>query len=103
MKRLPETFMKNSYKHVIIWRDADYAITEVRDEHTNKLYCLEAFEIQKHKETTIKGSLVEAREATPSNEEWGIKGFTVSNMTDAQLKIGFLRSNKINPQNKKRK
>lgn len=101
MKRLPETYMKNSYKHILVWRDSDYAISEVRDEHTNKLYCFEAFEIQKHKETIIKGSLVEARESTPSNEEWGVKGFTTNNITDAQLKIGILRSNKLNPKKKK--
>lgn len=100
MKRLPNTFMKNSYKHQIIWRDTDYAITEVRDEITNKLYCLEAFEIQKHKEVKIKDSLVEARESTPSNEDWGIKGFTVYNMVDAQLKIGVLKANKSNKKKK---
>jgi len=94
MKRLPQVFQKNGYEHQIVWRDADYAITEVRDEDTKKVFCLEVFEIQKHEEKTIGDRTIEARESTPSNEDWGKKGFTVYKMVDAQLKVGILRSNK---------
>lgn len=101
MKRLPETFYKNSYEHKILWRDSDYAITELRDEHTKKFVCLEAFQIQKMGEKKIGDNIIEAREATPSNEQWGILGYTVYTMVDAQLKIGQMRSNKLNKKNKK--
>lgn len=94
MKRLPEIFQKNGYEHSVIWRDSDYCITEVKDIDTKKLYCYEAFEIQKYKETEIKGKTIEAREATPPNEAWGEKGYTVHNLIEAQLKIGQMRSNK---------
>lgn len=100
MKKLPEIFTKNKYEHRIIWRDSDYCITEVRDEDTKKVYCLEVFEIQKYPETKIKDTIIEAREATPSNEDWGTKGFTVHTMVQAELKVGMMRSNK---QNSKRK
>ena len=101
MKRLPEVFQKNGYEHILLWRDSEYAITEARDTDTKKVYFMEAFEIQRHKEKAIGDKLIEARESTPSNEDWGLKGYTVYNMTDAQLKIGIMRSNKNSQKNKK--
>jgi hypothetical protein len=94
MKPLKTEFKKNSYIHTVLWRDENYAITELKDEDTGKVACYESFEIIKNKARTTSIMTTEAFESTPSNEQWGMKGLTSHSFEDAKLKINKLKSKK---------
>ena len=94
MKALKEQFTKNGYSHKVLWRDEDYAVTEVSDTDTKKVYCYEAFEIIKNPARTTKLMTTEAFESTPSNEQWGYKGLTAHSYEEALKKINKLKDKK---------
>jgi len=94
MRPLKEFYSKNSYNHRLVWRDEDYAITELSDQDTNKVYGYEAFEIIKHEARETKVMKTEAFESCPSNEQWGQKGYTAISIGDAHNKIKRLKSKK---------
>lgn len=92
MKLLETTFNKNSYTHEIIWRDSDYAITRLTDQDSGKFVCYEAFRIRKKKDTKIGNRFIPASEMTPSNEEWGLYGYTTRTEAQAKQKINLLKN-----------
>jgi hypothetical protein len=94
MRELKEEFYKNSYKHNLVWRDEDYAITVLTDKDTNRIVCYEAFEIIKNLARKTDVMETEAFESTPSNEQWGYKGYTVTTKELAFNKITKLKSRK---------
>lgn len=95
MKKLETYFVKNGYNHLIVWRDEDYAISKLTHTCSGTFVCYEAYKIKKTKERILFGKVVEASELTPSNEEWGIDGFTVQTLEQAHEKINLLKEKKI--------
>lgn len=91
MKQLKENYKKNGYSHRLLWRDELYAITEVSDGKTKKVYCYEAFKIKKHRGRSTDLITVEPFESSPDNESWGMLGYTAVSFEDAKLKINKLK------------
>lgn len=91
MIKLPQIYQKNGYAHEIIFRDEVYAITKLTSNEDGRFICYEVFKIKKNKTTTLKGSIVEARESTPSNEAWGKDGYSVRTLEDAYKKIEIFK------------
>jgi hypothetical protein len=91
MKTLERVYNKNGYEHHLVWRDEDYAITEIKDPETSRVVCYECFKIKFRKEHSIKGKLMPASETCPGNEEWGTHGYSVYNLQQAIDKINLLK------------
>lgn len=94
MKKLPISWNKSGFVYKIYWRDENYCIAEQRMEEDGALVAYEVFEIRKLEAGEIMGNSVEAREAIPSNESWGTKGYTVWTLEKAWEKIEKLKQNK---------
>lgn len=92
MRPLKEFYTKNGYNHKVLWRDDEYAITEVSDRETDKVYCYEAFRIKRHKGRNTDLIKMEPFESSPDNESWGDTGYTAISFEDAKLKINKLKS-----------
>jgi hypothetical protein len=94
MRKLPTIYNKNGYEHQVLWRDEEFAITEVRDLETKMVYCFEAFKIKVRKPSEIKGKNYPASESSPCNESWGVYGFTLPTLEKAKNKINQLKLKK---------
>jgi len=53
----------------------------------NGIYAYEVFKVQKLAERHINGRIIEAMEVTPSDEQWGKKGYTCRHLADAMVKL----------------
>ena len=84
MKKLAEKYNKNGYQFELVERTGDVAIYSQHLE--NRIVAYEVFEVQKYQERIIAGKIIPASEATPSNEQWGIKGYTYWNLDRAKEK-----------------
>jgi len=91
MKPLKEFYRKNGYNHKVLWRDDEYAITEVSDQDSNRVCCYEAFRIKRHKGKNTDIIKVEPFESSPDNESWGKTGYTANSFEDAKTKINKLK------------
>ena len=91
MIKLEQTYKKNGYQHEIVFRDEVYAITKLTSMEDGRFICYEVFKIKKSNTFTIKGSIIEAREATPPNEAWGRDGYSVRTLEDAYKKIELFK------------
>ncbi len=100
MKTLKDQYGKNGYLHKLIWRDEVYAITEVSDQDSGKVYCYESFEIIRYPSKTTGQITYEGFESCPSNEQWGSKGLTANSLQDAFNKIQKLKTKKDGRQTK---
>ena len=80
MKKLEKKFSKRGFKYSEVKREGDTALYKLT---RNDIHHYEIFEVMKHKECTIKGNLIPAREATPSDEQWGTSGFSTPNKDKA--------------------
>lgn len=94
MRPLKEQYNKNGYSHKLIWRDGDYAITEAYDVDDNKVRFYESFEIIKNVLAKSGSFMKEDFESTPSNEQWGVKGYTSWTLEEAKNKIEKLKARK---------
>jgi len=94
MKKLAIQYKKNGCHHRQVYRHGDIAIYELTSPETGRVLCYEVFEVQKFKERIIKGSIIYESEGTPSNEQWGIRGFTVWQKKAAMEKAEILRANR---------
>jgi hypothetical protein len=102
MKKLPDKFRKNGYDFELVERVCDIAIYAVQTGTTTKTF--EVFEVQKLAARVVGNKIIEAREASPSNEAWGTKGFTYGNLDDAKKRAKqYVRrqSKSRNPQTSK--
>lgn len=90
MKPLPISYNKNGFTFNQIIREGDVAVYEQIIPETGKRIAYEVFEVMKKKAATINGSIIEARETSPSNEQWGTNGFTVYDLSHAKVKQGIL-------------
>lgn len=84
MKPLPDSYVKNTYLFQLVERDCDVCIYRQLD--NGRTVGFEVFEVQKLRERIIQGRVLEAREATPSNEQWGQKGWTFWDLARAKDK-----------------
>lgn len=89
MKTLPETFRSDHYDFTLLQRTGDIAMfTKTKENLDRNLY--EVVRVQKRKEVTMFGNVVEAHEAMPSPEQWGAYGWSYSNPEDARAKFNAL-------------
>lgn len=90
MIRLSEKYRKNSYEFELVKRVDDVAIYRQIDPETGKRVAFEIFEVMQKGAWELNGKAYDPKETTPSNEQWGIYGFTVSNIAKAEEKMGIL-------------
>lgn len=77
-----EKYTKNGYDFTLYHREGDFAIFLGKKEDT-KSENWEIIEIQSHDGREIMGNYIPAREFPPSNNQWGIKGWTAMDKEDA--------------------
>lgn len=92
MRKLKSTYKKNGYIHNVLYNDSNFAISEVYDEDTDKVICYEIFQIIKNKSMKIAGREVEPWESCPSNEDWGMKGWTYRTYKEAENKLELIKN-----------
>jgi hypothetical protein len=90
MITLPKTYSKNGYRFEEVERIGDVAIYRQVDPDTGRTLAFEVFEVLKNKEKVIAGKALPAKEGTPSNEQWGLYGFTVWQFPEAEKKRDIL-------------
>lgn len=92
MKPLGNTFSKNGFHYQLVTRHDDIAIFRQSREPNSKCFAYEVFFVKKAKECAIAGKVIEAHEAVPGNEEWGVKGWTFSTLEEARQRMRKLES-----------
>ena len=101
MVKLKPTFNRNGYCHKIVWRDENYAITELSDIDSDKFVCYEAYRVQVKKSGHPNSTAEYPRETTPRDEDWGKKGYSVWDLQTAHDKINLLRKKYGNKKHKR--
>lgn len=81
MKKL-EKYSKNNYKFEIIHRDGDWAIAKGTPKEGSHV-TWEVIQVQSHNGIYMGENWVDAKEFPPSNNQWGMKGFTAMNKEHA--------------------
>jgi len=84
---LGNTYGKNGFHYELVTRHGDLAIFKQRLRPGVGCLAYEVIRIKKVKECTMFGRIVEAHEATPGNEEWGLHGFTLPTIETARAKL----------------
>lgn len=92
MKKIQLQYNKNGNHHRQIFRLNDIAIYEMTSPENGRILGYEVFEVQKFRQRQIAGRMIEASEGTPSNEQWGIKGFTIWQKSDAFKKAAMMQA-----------
>jgi len=88
---LEEEYGKNSYRFSLIERNEDFAIyRQMFHDEDYESNTFEVFRVKKNKADTVFGKKYPARESVPSNEEWGVLGFTIIGLDKAKLKMAEL-------------
>jgi len=82
MKKLTE-YAKNGYDYKIIQRENNFAIARGESRISSAINW-EVIEIQSHNGLTMGGVFMPPAEFPPSNEQFGIKGWTASNKEQAK-------------------
>ncbi len=90
MKPLEKHYKKNGYAFNLVTRIDDVAIYEQIIPEIGRIGGYEVFRVVKHPEKNINGRIIEARESTPSNEQWGVLGFSVSSISEAKARMAQL-------------
>jgi len=83
---LKKQFSKKGFEYEQMWRDDGFAIYRQSKKPINKFW-YEAIKIRTSKGFKFEDSVCEPREIYPSSEQWGMFGFTYSNMEDANKRI----------------
>jgi hypothetical protein len=83
MKQLTE-YTKNGYQFSLIERKGDFAIFAQYRTDLSKAQNYEVIRIKQVPECVLFGVTVPEHEAGPSNEDWGIKGWTVTSLEKAK-------------------
>ena len=88
---LGDTYSKNGYQYKLIVRDGKVAIFgQIRKREPFDYVAYEVIVIEVKPPVTIMGKDYPEREVSPGNEEWGIHGFTYTNLSDAKVKMRAL-------------
>jgi len=82
MKKLTQ-YAKNGYDFKIIQRENNFAIARGESRISSAINW-EVIEIQSHNGLTMRGVFIPPAEFAPSNEQFGIKGWTASNEEQAK-------------------
>jgi hypothetical protein len=94
MKPLATTFRKDGFDYRVIQKEAGIALLEQNKAHWSAP-AYEVVIIQNRKaHTWPNGKSTEAHEAMPSSEDWGLYGFTYSDLTAAKAKFNSLVDNR---------
>ena len=81
MKKL-ENYSKNNYNFGIMHRDGNWAIAKGVHREINST-TWEVIEVQSHNGIYMGENWIPAKEFPPSNNQWGMKGFTALNKEHA--------------------
>jgi len=103
MKPLPEKFTKGGFDFVLVKRiglvalyqkirDFDFRVGKVWKTFKHR-DSWEVFIIQQHAAREIAGVKIEACEAVPCSESWGIKGWSYMTLADAEKRFNTLINN----------
>lgn len=84
MRPLATEFRKDGYDFHLLERVADVALFEKR---AGAIVSWEVVVVQKYGERTIMGRVVPPTEAMPSTESWGQKGWTLTTLAAARLRL----------------
>lgn len=95
MKPLGPTYAKNTFHYDVIARRGRYAIAEQRQKPGWRVLAYEVFIVRRVKEAKMFGTVVEAHESVPSNEEWGRLGWTYRTLEEARVKLRQLEDAEV--------
>ncbi len=85
---LPETYKEYTYDFKVLKRIDDVVIAEQSSE--GKVVGYEVYKVQKAPPKEIYGKHYPAKEMSPSASQWGVYGFTVFTLEDAEKKMQLL-------------
>jgi len=88
---LKTNYVRNGYKHSLVWRDEKFAIVEMRDKISNNFICYEAFQIR-IKKNGFGSPDDYPQECWPDDERWGSRGFSVYTLEQAHKKIELMKN-----------
>lgn len=94
MRPLPLEFRKNTFHYKQILRNETHAVYAQID--NGDVIAYEVFKINKNREFILHGNVIQASESVPSNEQWGVKAWTVRTLDHAKEKFEELTHNKQN-------
>lgn len=86
---LPAAFVRKGWTYRLIDRDGDVALLEkTKPNVTNPSY--EAVVVQHKPAWTVAGNEIPAKEAVPSDAQWGSQGWSYNDLVDARRKMRAL-------------
>lgn len=94
MKTLPTNYRKNGYDHEVVYRENGLVVSKLTSIESGRFICFEVFKIKIQKPSQFFKNLTEEVEGTPSNEDWGITGFSVHTFEQALKKLEWLKQEK---------
>ena len=87
---LGSTYGKNGFHYELVVRDGDIAIFKQRLRPGVGCLAYEVIRIKSLGESTMFGKVVPAREAAPSNEDFGFSAWSYSDLVRAKAKMRAL-------------
>jgi hypothetical protein len=93
MRPLATEFKKDGFDHKVIRRENMVALVE-KKHRDHSLPSYEVVRIQTHEGYEIMGRYVEPSEFMPRTAEWGIHGFTYTDLEDAEKKFKSMLKSK---------
>lgn len=88
MEKLQTEFEKRGFKFLQLWRNNKFALYEVTNAETKDMF-YEFIKIKIANESNFRGKHFDKREIYPSDNEWGLNGFTYRHL-DAETKEHIL-------------
>ena len=82
MKPLPDTFRKDGYNFVQVFREGRVAVFS-KSKSGHRWPSFETVIIQENKARTIAGVNIPASESLPRSEDWGWKGWSFTTFDEA--------------------
>ena len=92
MRPLGTTYKKNGFFYEQVTRHGHFAIFKQRLRPGEGCLAYEVIRVKQVPECTICGKLIEAHEAAPGNEEWGVLGFTFPTLQAARERLRMLEA-----------
>lgn len=90
MRKLAKTFKQKGFNLSQIKRDGIFAIYTKTKTNSN-FTSYEVIIISNHNGYEIGGAYIEPAETYPSSSQWGTKGWTYTNIKDAEAKFSALK------------
>ena len=89
MKTIPDAFTRNGFRHHILHRNGDVLLVQRQHEDVSKPHW-EVVRLRVNAERMLEGRLCEEGERYPGPEDWGIYGWTYSDLESAKAKFNSL-------------